>query len=225
MNDDFTDQKDALVFYQFGKYLTGAVNQPIVDQHVIRAFSVYRAIRDGKDPAEYLAIKGVTKKHKPIIDQYKNWLLSDELSSKLKEENGYAFHIDRILFAAGKFVKSQKSELIVYSKTTSIKKQNANDETCPELFEGDKYFNLQYYIASLKKLWQTEITIDLNFIETELDIPLNDTCFKTPSSFWPNGGWETNRQKRAWISQGYIVKEYNVDSKSRSGYVIFKSIL
>ncbi|MGV3601352.1 MAG: hypothetical protein ACO1N1_09105 [Dyadobacter fermentans] len=228
VNDDFTDQKDALVFYQFGKYLTGAVNQPIVDQHVIRAFSVYRAIRDGIDPAEYLAIKAVTKKHKPIIDQYKNWLLSNELSSELKEENGYAFHIDRILFAAGKFIKSQKFRRSSDSKATSIPKVSAKleekYETCPELLEGDKYFNLQYHIASLKKRGQTEITVDLDFIERELGIYLNNTCFKTPSSFWSNGGWETNRQKRSWISQGYIVKEHKVDSVSRSGYVNFISI-
>ena len=38
---DIKDQADAFVFYQFGKYLTKTEGQPIIDQHVIRAFSVY----------------------------------------------------------------------------------------------------------------------------------------------------------------------------------------
>ena len=37
-----TDKNDGLVFYHFGKYLSDKSEQPIIDQHVIRAFGIYK---------------------------------------------------------------------------------------------------------------------------------------------------------------------------------------
>ena len=39
---EFVEKQDSLVFYQFGKYLTKKNNEPIIDQHVVRAFAVSR---------------------------------------------------------------------------------------------------------------------------------------------------------------------------------------
>lgn len=41
--DNTKSQENALVFYQFGKHLTKSNGEPIIDQHVLRAFSVYKS--------------------------------------------------------------------------------------------------------------------------------------------------------------------------------------
>lgn len=66
--------------------------------------------------------------------------------------------------------------------------------------------------------------IKLSFIENDLGIRLNNTCFNGPSAFWGNGGWETNRQKRAWISHGYIVEDYHINAQTREGQGWFKKV-
>ena len=48
------------------------------------------------------------KKHKPIIEKYKNWLTSDELTKELKNQKEYIYHLDKLLFALGKTIKSTK---------------------------------------------------------------------------------------------------------------------
>lgn len=42
VDESSSEKNDGLVFYQFGKYLNNHNCEPIIDQHVLRAFKVYR---------------------------------------------------------------------------------------------------------------------------------------------------------------------------------------
>ncbi len=98
-----SNKEDGLVFYQFGKFLTKS-GQPIIDQHVLRAFAVYRAT-DLKE-VEQLRWKGIINKNdRTLIEDYKNWLKSDELTAELRNNHEYSYHIDQLLFALGKTIK------------------------------------------------------------------------------------------------------------------------
>lgn len=100
------DQDEALVFYQFGKYLTKTPGQPIIDQHVIRAFAIYK-LTDIEQTKALRQMEIIDKRHKLIIRQYKEWLTSDELTHELRNEKDYTYHIDKLLFATGKTIKSR----------------------------------------------------------------------------------------------------------------------
>ena len=99
-----SDQDDALVFYQFGKYLTKMPGQPIIDQHVIRAFAVYKSL-DFNQISSLRKIELINKSHKLIINLYKEWLTSGELTNELKTLKDYTYRIDKLLFATGKTIK------------------------------------------------------------------------------------------------------------------------
>jgi len=102
------DQEDAFVFYQFGKYLTKTEGQPIIDQHVIRAFSVY-ITTDMNNLTSVRKLATITKNQKGEIEKYIDWLKSDEISNSLKSIKDYSYHIDKILFATGKKIKTKKN--------------------------------------------------------------------------------------------------------------------
>ncbi len=112
--DELNEEK-AVVFHQFGRYLTKTPGQPIIDQHVIRAFGIFKpqSKGDGKewDVAEMRRLSVVDKRHNGIIAAYKEWLSSDGLSKELRQCENYTYHVDRLLFALGKTVKSQKSKV------------------------------------------------------------------------------------------------------------------
>jgi hypothetical protein len=102
-----SDQDEALVFYQFGKYLTKAVGQPIIDQHVIRAYAIYYSTNNA-EVERLRKLETLDKTDKTIINKYKAWLTSDNLSQELKDEKDYTYYIDKLLFAAGKTIKFRK---------------------------------------------------------------------------------------------------------------------
>jgi hypothetical protein len=94
------DKNDGLVFYQFGKYLTKKNNEPIVDQHVLRAFAVYKETSI-EEISNHQKLELINKSNKFLISEYKTWL------GKLKNESGSVYHIDKILFALGKTIKNK----------------------------------------------------------------------------------------------------------------------
>ena len=103
-NNNTIEQDDALVFYQFGRYLTKDDGQPIIDQHVIRAFIVYKS--EDTNKLEMLRkFETIKKSDKDVITEYKNWLKGDLLSENLKKNPDYTYHIDKLLFATGKTIK------------------------------------------------------------------------------------------------------------------------
>jgi hypothetical protein len=111
VNIDNNKKSNGLIFYQFGKYLTKKEGEPIIDQHVLRAFKVYQSDINKEDEiSNAINLTTVGKKEIKLIKDYKDWLLSDNISSDLKKELDYANYIDKILFAVGKKIKSKKNE-------------------------------------------------------------------------------------------------------------------
>jgi hypothetical protein len=96
-----------LVFYQFGKFLTKKPLQPIIDQHVIRAFALF-SNKDLHKVDNIRMLDTLDKTHKVFINNYIDWLLSDNLEIELKKNKDYMYHIDKLLFAIGKTLKILK---------------------------------------------------------------------------------------------------------------------
>ena len=101
-------KEDGLVFYQFGKFLT-KTGQPIIDQHVLRAFRIYQT-KDLKEVARWRKKDTLNKTDRSLIDDYKDWLKSDEITKDLRNQQDYSYHIDQLLFALGKTIKLVKSQ-------------------------------------------------------------------------------------------------------------------
>jgi signal recognition particle subunit SEC65 len=100
------EKENGLVFYQFGKYLTKKPGEPIIDQHVLRAFGVYKANGDKEKLDRLKRLSLITKKEKELIDQYKLWLRTD-LRKELRDNDNYSYHVDKVLFAVGKSIKEK----------------------------------------------------------------------------------------------------------------------
>ena len=108
---EINEQKNALVFYQFGKYLTKTTGQPIIDQHVIRAFALYSSPEE-KEFSAIRKLNVLNKKHKSFIHNYKYWLQSENLTNELKMTKDYSYHIDKVLFAVGKTIKISSNKKV-----------------------------------------------------------------------------------------------------------------
>ncbi|WP_378184700.1 hypothetical protein ACE939_08150 [Aquimarina sp. W85] len=87
------------VLNQFGKYLSNDnFNEPIVDQHVIRAFRV--CIEDNES-----STSGTVNYR--IIQDYRHWLLNLVNKKNLKNKKLAIAIIDKIMFSIGKSLKQQ----------------------------------------------------------------------------------------------------------------------
>ena len=92
---------NTITFYQFGRHLANAPEEPIIDQHAIRAFEVYQNIEKKDDVVDALRRKSTLKiKDKEAVNEYKKWL--DEKCSGSKELRK---SIDSVLYAVGKSIK------------------------------------------------------------------------------------------------------------------------
>lgn len=101
--DDGEVPSQAFVFHQFGRHLADKA-QPIVDQHVLRAFGIHQS----SDEETWKALRKmdfITKGTAGLINDYRQWLQSDALQASLRAAPGYAWHVDQVLFALGKTVK------------------------------------------------------------------------------------------------------------------------
>ncbi|MFZ1530510.1 MAG: hypothetical protein WAT19_17280 [Ferruginibacter sp.] len=101
------ETENAVVFVQFGKYLSGNPVEPIVDQHVLRAFDLYQNRNTPNIIEDYSSINLVTKKHVGLITEYKIWL-NTALTKELRQLPDYRYHVDKVLFATGKYLKNNK---------------------------------------------------------------------------------------------------------------------
>jgi hypothetical protein len=102
--DDDEAPSQAFVFHQFGRHLADKA-QPIVDQHVLRAFGIHQST-DEETWTSLRKMKTITEAHAHLIAEYRLWLQSDALQALLRAAPGYAWHVDQVLFALGKTVKS-----------------------------------------------------------------------------------------------------------------------
>ena len=99
------DKKDALVFYYFGNHLADKSN-PIIDQHVIRAWKSFQAANDeSQNFEEKLSSKDVTPRDKEACEDYIKW--QNDCPLKDVKPNEFTYYVDRLLFALGKYLKSQ----------------------------------------------------------------------------------------------------------------------
>ena len=99
------DKEEGLVFYQFGKYLSNKHNEPIIDQHVLRAFAISGISEKSRknDTSFWQKMETINKSNKFLINDYKEWL--KELSINKGTTENYTYEIDKILFALGKTIK------------------------------------------------------------------------------------------------------------------------
>ncbi|MBW8683284.1 hypothetical protein [Chitinophaga rhizophila] len=102
--DADNDIAEAVVFNQFGRYLSGRVHEPIIDQHVLRAFGVYMYRTDVLAVERYRRMTIVTKNEGDLIKRYKHWI-SNELDTSLMAQQEYNVHVDKILFGLGRYIK------------------------------------------------------------------------------------------------------------------------
>ena len=101
-SEDSADQ--GIVFHQYGKFLSGKPNEPIIDQHVLRAFAVYEFRGNSTVVDRYKKLEVITKKEIGLIARYKQWL-SEKLTFELRQDPEYTYHVDKVLFALGKYIK------------------------------------------------------------------------------------------------------------------------
>lgn len=95
---------DAIVFRQFGKFIANKNKNPIIDQHVIRAYLSFEA----KDDDEFLKaqkLNVIKKKHSKIVSEYIDWLESEFFKNELKNDPKFKYYVDKLLFGIGKCLK------------------------------------------------------------------------------------------------------------------------
>lgn len=98
-SNDYNEPKTALVFHQFGRFLADK-KEAIIDQHVLRAFAIYKANTDEK--AKWYLENG-EKNPKDIIQKYQTWLNKNRFSN----DSDKMFLIDRLLMVIGKSCKNK----------------------------------------------------------------------------------------------------------------------
>ena len=91
-----------LIFYQFGKHLSNKNKEPIVDQHVLRAWETFYNNTN---------LKKEKQSPSQLIKGYKKWL-NESLRVEFKTCENYLYHIDKLLFAVGKYIKNNETKLL-----------------------------------------------------------------------------------------------------------------
>lgn len=92
-------QKQGAVFRQFGRHLVDR-NEPIVDQHVLRAFAIFQ---NSGDETKVSSIRKKEQFEVDLINSYRKWFQENKLS-----EEGSSNILDHILFGLGKTIKTSK---------------------------------------------------------------------------------------------------------------------
>jgi len=107
----FDEAKTGKVFYNFGKYISGQLNC-IIDQHTIRAYSVFLSDVQNDSKNNNIDISSARKvenlnNKKKLIESYKiqfeEWLSKNNINDDNKSE--FCYEIDRLIFSIGKIIK------------------------------------------------------------------------------------------------------------------------
>lgn len=106
--EEENDQDDALVFYHFGKHLTRQTGQPIIDQHVLRSFELFK--NKSSSPEKIRLNDKCTDKN--LIAAYKKWWV-EVVEKKINGNFDMAYKIDKLLFAVGKKIKLSKKNKVI----------------------------------------------------------------------------------------------------------------
>ncbi len=89
------DKENALVFYCYGNHLGNPSKFPIIDQHVVRAFNLF------KDYSNRDSIRKSDKVDQKDRQNFLNWH-SNKFENKSSD---FLYYLDRLLFEIGKTVK------------------------------------------------------------------------------------------------------------------------
>lgn len=96
----------SLIFKQFGHSLTDS-SEPIVDQHVLRAYEIKSLTTYSEQAVNSLRKKSVYKtSDKAILKSYREWFKNIIGRISVKDQSEYKEKLDKILFVKGKAVKT-----------------------------------------------------------------------------------------------------------------------
>jgi hypothetical protein len=96
----------SLVFKQYGASLASSA-EPIVDQHVLRAFEIYCLETYLEAAVEKSRNKSLFKtKDRPLLNKYRAWFTQLLSTVPLSERSRYGEVIDKVIFIHGKAVKN-----------------------------------------------------------------------------------------------------------------------
>ncbi len=99
-----TDFGSSIVFQQFGRFIANQNDNPIIDQHVIRAYLAFKA-QNVEEFIKAQKLKAVTNKHLEIVIEYINWLKSGFFEIELKNNPEFNYYVDKLLYGVGKTIK------------------------------------------------------------------------------------------------------------------------
>ncbi len=109
LNLERSTSPTAITFHQFGQFLAAPDENPIIDQHVIRAF---RAVQE-KDSLDMVTLMKIAKsgplhatRNGDIIKDYINWVKEKHAGSMDCTPAELFYAIDDIMFAFGRWIKS-----------------------------------------------------------------------------------------------------------------------
>ncbi len=103
-DDEYLKKDKSIVFKQFGKYLSSD-NQPIVDQHVVRAFAFRNEPKE--DNLKFVISNSPTENQLKIANHYIEYINGLKVSKDNKSRELFT-NIDEVLFLLGKFLKEWK---------------------------------------------------------------------------------------------------------------------
>ncbi len=95
------------VFNQFGKHLNNPNEEPIIDQHVLRAYLTYvvKFKNDQRVISPQQLVNYDSNKIKPShIEEYKIWL-NNYFGKDINNREQLIYYIDKTLYALGKYLK------------------------------------------------------------------------------------------------------------------------
>lgn len=106
LNSSIAESDHTLILRQFGRNLASA-EEPIVDQHVLRAFEIFQLKSFDEKAVQALRKKGVYKRtDENLLTSYKKWLYKSRTRFSTEDLSPANDMIDKILFLIGKRVKT-----------------------------------------------------------------------------------------------------------------------
>ena len=100
-NADIPRFNQGAIFRQFGRHLANK-NEPIVDQHVLRAFEIFRTL---DDLDEVIALRKREQFHVKVIKSYTGWFKKTKWAKQ-----GSGNILDHVLFGLGKTIKTSSKK-------------------------------------------------------------------------------------------------------------------
>lgn len=92
-----------------------------------------------------------------------------------------------------------------------------------ELSHNQRYFPLQEYFQMCSKENRTTVTLSIKEIEQIIGRTLPRWAFDYAAGYWSNCNHQDHVQKRAWLSQEFVVQDYQVNGKEHSGRIVFRN--